>query len=203
MTRQRRTRILKAAGLGVVCAALGWLDLYLYTGSNGPVEPVLATERDQVEVAPLPPQPSFSMAAAEDFAEIVERPIFSPTRRPPEALPETATEVDAPSLDVVLEGVVITEAQRLALLRPEAGGPLVRVPEGERILGWAVVAVTPYSVTVRRGEEESTLELRFDTPSPVPTQPTRKVSRRKPTAPPPRATATAPSTATAGPPARP
>jgi hypothetical protein len=203
MTRQRRSRVVRAAGLAGLCVALAWLDLYLYTGSNGPVEPVLATEREQVAVAPLPPEPSFAIGPLEHFSEIVERPIFSQGRRLPEVAPATVADPEVASLDFVLEGVVITPGQRLALFRPETGGQPVRVPEGGKVRGWAVVAVQPYSVTIRRGEEEATLELKFKAPSPAPAGPARRATRRRASAPPAPATATTPSTADAVPVARP
>jgi type II secretory pathway component PulC len=194
MTRRRRARAIRATTLAVLCGALGWLDLYLYTGSNGPVEPVLATERQQVEVAALPAEPSVSMATIEEFAEVVERPIFSPTRRAPEEAAQPAAETPAASLDFVLEGVVITPEQRLALFRPESGGDLVRVPEGAQVRGWLVVAVQPFSVVVRRGEEEEvTIDLRFEAPSPTPQAPARRARQR---------TAPAPQSATAKSPPR-
>ncbi len=47
------------------------------SGGGGEIPPLAA----------LPDQPSYAMAPVEDFSEILERPLFSPSRRPARSLP--------------------------------------------------------------------------------------------------------------------
>ncbi len=146
------------AGLGL---ALGWLVFQLYRESPDPAIDEGGAGGPAAVVEPLPPEPSFSMPPIEDFAETVERPIFSSTRR---AWAEPAPQVAAPaptSLSFVLEGVVIDSGERWALLRPEGGGEIIRLAEGGLLGGWEVIAIHPDKVSLRRDEVETVLKLIF------------------------------------------
>ncbi len=165
------------AGLGLV---LGWLVFELYRESPDPAIDEGGAGGPAAAVEPLPPEPSFSMPPIEDFAETVERPIFSSTRR---ARAGPAPEVAAPEpsgLSFVLEGVVITSAKRWALLRPEGGGDIIRLAEGGQVGGWRVIAIHPDKISLRRDEVETVLELIFKlAPPPVKKPPAKERRARK------------------------
>ncbi len=70
-----------------VCAALAW-TVYreIRVGREiqvGAPEPVEAAGGQAPPLPDLPAEPSFVMAPAESFSAILERPLFSPTRRSP------------------------------------------------------------------------------------------------------------------------
>ena len=163
------------AGLGLV---LSWLVFEQFRGSPDPaideaVGPAAAIE-------PLPPEPSFSMPPIEDFVESLERPIFLAGRRPRAGPAPVVAEPAPTELKFALEGVVISSAQRWALLRPEGGGDNIRVAEGDQVGGWQVIAIHPGKISLRRGEVETVLQLIFKlAPSPVKKAPAKQRRARK------------------------
>lgn len=128
------------------------------------------------QVAPLPALPgelSFAMPAAETFSIILERPLFSPTRRPPAGGTVTIESVE-PELDVTLVGVIISAGEQIAIIKPKDGGRFVRLSLGDSFQGWNLESIEPNRVTFRRGEIEEFIEIDYEEPPPV-----KKPKRRK------------------------
>lgn len=118
-------------------------------------------------LAPMPP--------IEAFDEVVERPLFFRSRRPPD--PDAAPPPEAAAAaktDFVLTGLVISGKERLALLRPTGSKIVERVHQGEEIEGWRVEAIHADRVVLKRGETVQEIRLE-DRPPPKP-----KVRRKRP-----------------------
>ena len=64
-----------------LCAGLSWFIAQEF--EDPPPKPRLFADRQAAVLPNLPAEPSFTMASAETFSEIIERSLFSPTRRPP------------------------------------------------------------------------------------------------------------------------
>jgi hypothetical protein len=159
----------------VVCVAFAGIIASEWLGSQDDASP------------PEPPRPSaaapstalnFAMPAVSTYAEVVSRPLFSPTRRPAEPAPAAETV----STSMTLIAILISPRGPHALVRHGTPPQLDRVVEGQTIDGWTTEAIKFDRVIFRRGAE--TLEL-------VP------VSTEQPHPPPPPARPTPP------PPARP
>lgn len=92
-------------------------------------------------------------------ATALARPLFSATRRPPEAeangRPETSLS------DFRLTGILIMPDQHLALFTGSDGKPVVR-SEGETISDWRVDGITPQSVALIGPAGTTTLEPKAD-----------------------------------------
>ena len=84
-------------GICLVLAAFVYVQVQIETPGPAPSGGGGATP----PLAALPDQPSYTMAPAEDFAAILERPLFSPTRRPP-AQGVDAAPTPEPELQVTL-----------------------------------------------------------------------------------------------------
>lgn len=116
--------------------------------------------------------------AAEDIAllplgnyeEIVERPLFRPSRRPPD--PEETDEAEAlraakeaqkPQVHVkdlfALSGIVVTDKKTVALLQDIKNNKSLRVREGEKLEGWQIVEIFPNSVLFSNNGHSEALEL--------------------------------------------
>ncbi len=170
--------------LAVMCAGLAWGLSVLY---DSPIRPravdVPATVAADGQIEPIPAEPSFVMRPIEDFGETVERPLFSSTRSPPADAPVevAAPEPENTDLDFILQGVVITTDQRVALIRPQSGGDVIRLQEGGKIRGWDIVAILPDQVTLRRNGNETALKIKYDAPAvaPKPKRPKRADRRRR------------------------
>lgn len=137
MIRQRRSRgtlLLLLAGLA---AGLGWLNYTQWTAASRPLEPIRLVEIEpgQSGAGALPPLAAartFEMAPLSTYAEIVSRPVFTPTRRPPVA---AARAVEAPvvsTLAASLIGVILSADERVALIPRRQSAAAAR----ERAAGW-------------------------------------------------------------------
>jgi hypothetical protein len=124
-------------------------------------------------LAALPAQPRYTLAPAEDFSEVLERPLFSPTRRPP-AEGTVAAPDSEPTLEVTLMGIIISSEEQIAIVKPKGGGGFLRLSVGDSFQGWAVESIEPNRIIFRRGDIEEHIELTYDLPPPV-----QKPKRRK------------------------
>jgi hypothetical protein len=114
------------------------------------------TPRELTEYAPAPAgasnaPPAGSPAAARAaaiYAAIAEHPLFYPTRQPwapppaaePKApLPQTAA---VPLANYTLAGVVITSANRVALLKSSTTAKTLTLTEGRDLDGWTLREIT-------------------------------------------------------------
>lgn len=105
------------------------------------------------------------------FSEIALRPLFSPTRRPPEAVeasPEPVTEVEQPAPEpvpattpvVTVYGIVENTKERVALISID-GQALRWVREGELLDTWTVERIGEDSVTLSNLGQFLVFELSF------------------------------------------
>jgi len=157
----------------VACAALGWVIYRQLAAAPAPapVARQAALEEPAAGSMPVPREaPTFVLPRVETFATIVERPIFSPTRRPP---PEAEVALDEAfsNLDLLLVGVVISSNERIAIVLPKNHTDVVRLGAGDLFQGWTVDMIEPDRVTFRRDGLEEQIELSYDRPPPKkPTQ---------------------------------
>lgn len=144
----------------VICGALGvWV--YLQWTAVGQGDPEVAGAEPQAvkgESLPMPPQPPL-MPPLSSYAEIVERPLFNETRRPPPA-PETpvvAAQINPTQFR--LEGTALTAKQRVAVLRDTRTNQLHRLAEGDQLDGWQVSSVQAGTIALSQGAQTLQLEL--------------------------------------------
>ncbi len=129
-------------------------------------------------LAVLPAQANYAMAPVEDFSAILERPLFSPTRRPP-AEGVVATAASEPELQVTLVGVIISSDEQIALVRLKDATRFARLSVGDSFQGWTLDSIEPSRITFRRGDVEEHIELTYDVPPPVQKPKRRKRRARK------------------------
>lgn len=152
----------KPALLGLVIVVLCGLAILSWRDASEP-EPESETETDIATVpeskrlpspAVLPVGPILPLALPplSDYAELVERPLFNPNRRPLQAV--AAVLVETPPLDTYsLVGVINDTQGRRALLR-DSQAQLWIVRAGENLQGWTVESVLPDQVTLRLADQE-------------------------------------------------
>ncbi|HSA80700.1 MAG TPA: hypothetical protein VLE23_07735 [Geminicoccaceae bacterium] len=163
MSKWRSRGVLISSLPGAACLGLA---LLIHHELTNPPAPPASQEAlaDAVAVEPLPPQAVASPAALDLFSAVIERPVFSPTRRPaeepPPPAPERAPVVQNPRFSLV--GIIISEMGRFVLAMPEGGvGGVMRVGEGRSIDGWTVARVEPDRAVFRQGETENLMILEF------------------------------------------
>lgn len=87
-----------------------------------------------------------SLPPLSSLTETTARPLFVETRKPsPEApAPVAPMPVDVGEApDISISAIVITEKERVVLVKHPVSGALVRMREGERIIGWTLDRVEP------------------------------------------------------------
>ena len=117
-------------------------------------------------VRPVPDAPTFDMREEETYVTILERPLFSPSRRP--AGPAAATSADHSPGGLALLGVVAGAGRTLALIRTSEGAPATKAEAGQEVGGWQVTEIAPTQVVLERQGSHLRLELPFKAPAPAP-----------------------------------
>jgi hypothetical protein len=161
MSRYLRARLLPWL---VSCAALVMIGIIVLEVRAQPAVDLRPPNPSVFEAHVTQPPPARRpIPEKAKFAEIVERPLFWSSRRPPY---EQAPETPAAGLDYSLFGVVISTDAPVALLKPEAGGEPIRVQVGEAISGWTVARIESDRVLMRQNGMERELNLNFAAPAP-------------------------------------
>jgi hypothetical protein len=196
MSRRRRSTALLPLLLLGASAALGWkiYDDWSAASADAAAAPAEDAAPAAASDAPLAEADlALALPPPERFAVIVERPLFSPTRRPtppaadvapaPEAMPELPPEAEAPAeaepppvVDFTLVGVVIAGTERYALVERHEDGRVVQVPEGGDVSGWFAVLIDPDRAVFRNGAVEEELLLKYGAPVPQDRIPPRRVA---------------------------
>lgn len=126
--------------------------------------------------------PRFSMPPMRQYAEVLKRPLFSETRRPP----LQAANTQATQLDLNLVGTVITASDRRALVEHGKPPRLERVVEGQEIDDWTVEAIKLDRLVLSRGDSRIEVKVK-DVEAPVvpitPGPPPRRARAAVPTVP--------------------
>jgi hypothetical protein len=106
-----------------------------------------------------PPARDEGPALKQLVATTLARPLFSTTRRPPEADPDGHT--DASLNDLRLTGILIMPDQHFAIFAKSDGKPLVR-SEGEMISDWHIDTIAAQSISLSGPAGTTTLEPKAD-----------------------------------------
>ncbi len=131
--------------------ALGPFDRVTLPRVSVPDEPAKLAAPEQIES--LPP--------IETFAEIVERPMFIPSRRP---IPPEEKAIEAGPQAVqglfTLLGIVISSGERMAIMQRNKTKEVLRVVEGQEIDRWRVDEILMDRVVLRSEALTEEVELR-------------------------------------------
>lgn len=118
----------------------------------------------------------FALPPLRSFDAILNRPIFSPSRR---ATQGSSAVVASQELGMTLTGIITSASDKFIILAPPEGGESVRLREGEDYRGWTLTEVEQHKVVFRRGSKEEQLELIYDEPPPrAKTTKKRRADRR-------------------------
>jgi hypothetical protein len=154
-------------GLILGCISLSWAiyqDLLTtpYGGQPG------TAQMSTVERLPaLPAEPNFSMPAIHTFDETVQRPLFSESRRPPEAQPVAKKKVVTKPPEFTVVGIIFSADERIAFVSPHDKGnrsrpkELLQLSEGTKYQGWTVVEIARKEVTLRHNDTEVSFGLDY------------------------------------------
>ena len=160
MRRRRRTMVAWLLGANVF--ALGWV-IYgeardLWFSSDASAESAATPDiPTATSWSPLLTAPS-----RESLAAILERPVFSESRRPN----SDKGDIQAAPHDFRLAGLVIAGGERSALIETGTSAMLQRLEEGDDIGGWILVEIALDRIKIRRGTMETEMRLDYAAPAP-------------------------------------
>jgi hypothetical protein len=143
---------------GVACIALAILCCGLGAIVYGEIDAFGGAPQGGGEAPPLPGAhtlpvpPSFTFPPIDTFAEIAERPLLSPNRRPPAAQAASDSELG-------LAGIVAAPKLRIAIIVHGKPTGISHVGEGQTIEGWTVQSIALDSVTLERSGQQRVLKL--------------------------------------------
>ncbi len=159
------------AALWLMAALLLGLTVWPFvapTGTGG-AQPA---ER-QVRPALPPTLADLELSPIESFAETLNRPLFTATRRPPSPLEQlqgpraTSAPTAAKGEKVILgkyilRGVVVTPDQKLLLLKQMATGQIMRLKVGDALDDGRIAAIAQDHVLLERAGKQEKLSLKAD-----------------------------------------
>jgi hypothetical protein len=135
----------------------GILAFEIMSGPFMPEDPQASSGRTEKPVESLSDTP-LQNPAISTFAEIVERPLFTQSRRPAPKKDTKVAEAAVKPETLELIGVIISPAGRMALLRTLATSEIVRAVEGQNVGGWEVHTIKPTQVVLRQGDDSQVLK---------------------------------------------
>lgn len=175
----------RVAGVQVVVACvLGALAAIAVTGDQSSVTAALGQagavvqEEPSLSGAVVPRLPALAR-----LSETVRRPLFSSTRRPPEAASVAAPqpvaqapEQAAPVPTAKLSAIIMIGESRFALLSEPGGKSPERKREGDSIQGWTIAGIDGNRILLEQGANRHELPLRTFQAAPPPPRRKPKVS---------------------------
>jgi type II secretory pathway component PulC len=163
----------------VLCGIIATFEWYALSRQDG-----IATASKTQPATAADVQLTRSAFVAPDFAafsEILERPLFTEGRTPPEQPTNeqaSVSPVKQTPLSLRLEGIALTPAASIAVVREIPGNKLLRLAVGGKHQGWEVESIHATGVTFKRGEQTHELILELDKKSnrkaPRPSQKNRR-----------------------------
>jgi general secretion pathway protein N len=106
---------------------------------------------------PAPDDARFSLPPLRDLKEVTDRPLFSPSRRPPP--PQASQEAIKQSGSLALDGVILSSEGRIALISHGRPPVLVHVAEGREIEGWTVLSIQADHIVLQRDATRQEIKL--------------------------------------------
>jgi hypothetical protein len=108
---------------------------------------------------------SFELPPLDAFGAVIERPLFSPDRRP--AVTAAAPDAESQPSDesgvqgqILLAGTATDQGDRaVAILRDVTQGTQFRVWVGDQVGGWTVYAIKPREIVLENAKRQVTVTL--------------------------------------------
>lgn len=144
----------------LACLGQGAWVLQQWMGfrSGGPQPPQQAAAGKAAASSVRAPNPP-PMAPLAGYGEIVERPLFAQTRRPPPEPEPQQRVAKRPTGNLKLEGTALAPGGQVAVLRNTRTSRLHRVLIGQRVDGWQLDQVGPGHVALSQGVQKLKLAL--------------------------------------------
>jgi hypothetical protein len=161
MTAGRISQLVSLTALCAVILVLAEMTYVRYREmQTGPI-PVVTLPAETIDSLQPREELAVTLSTVDELMAVVERPIFSPSRRPAEVSADATEQASASDFDLDLVGIVIWKAQRVALVRSSSDPKIVRIEVGGNVAGWVAIGIEPEYVRFRNGETEKEVRLKY------------------------------------------
>ena len=93
-------------------------------------------------------QTNYAPPSIDAYSEVVARPLFTPSRRPPAHV----VAASGPAAPVSLVGIVIAPDRKLAMIKETPSAPVRYVPEGARLAAGTVTMIAADQIALRAAD---------------------------------------------------
>jgi type II secretory pathway component PulC len=139
----------------LLCAGLAGGLVLEVAGSSSPSPPPAVTPPSR-SAAPAEAATRFTLPPLDSFAEVIERPLFSSSRRP--SATDTPQSTDRP-FSATLAGIVISKKSSSIIVAQGDPSVLKRFKQGDEVDGWSIRAIEPNRVVLERRGVEQQIKL--------------------------------------------
>jgi type II secretory pathway component PulC len=148
-----------SVALGLTCATLGAvIGITLREPAQQSLSTPVPAARTVAHSEPAPN--SLQLDPVKSYDAISKRPLFSPTRQPSEPPPPPRNDNNRPTLTgIVLTGVVIGPADKIALMTSSKSPKPLSLIEGEKLEGWKLEKVMADRVVLSAGDETAEISV--------------------------------------------
>jgi|GEM_PF-3998249 len=124
--------------------------------ANNAAQPSKSLKLEKTPVSQVQSLPEISA-----FKEVLERPLFSSDRQPEkeELVDQEIVQKPARNPDFKLAGIVLSDEEKVALIKSRKEPKLKRVKIEENIDGWKLIEIKSNSVKLESGNHQITLDL--------------------------------------------
>lgn len=170
-------RRLVLSALVVLLSAVAALEWQLYSRLPEQREPILADPEVSPDVPPVPRlDEQLRLETREEYASIIERPLFRPDRRPepPEEASDGVDDEERIPLEALdLSAVLIAPGRASAWVREPSAAQARRVRIGDTLGGWRIQDIHADHIVLERQGETDQLPLRNYTKATTQQRPAR------------------------------
>jgi hypothetical protein len=171
MMRPARHQLVPAVLLSL---CLGFAGVIYIELDQPPLDSIAkaAPAAPRAAAAPASDAPGFTMPPVRAYTEVVERPLFSETRR--QSVDSPVAPVDPRSSAFNLVGTIISAREHRALIEHGQPPRLERVGEGQDIDGWSVESIRADRVILTRADARLEVKVKDEPGPPTPQNPQRR-----------------------------
>ncbi len=145
--------------LAIACAALALIigaELLLHYAFAPTSDDALPQQSQTTSPLQRTLRPTRSL---DEFTAIIERPLFSPTRRPATGTWTTPSSTGGRASGLVLSGTIISTRRSIALVRASDSQDLHQAAVGDEIAGWIIEEIHADRIFVSSGGQTSEVPI--------------------------------------------
>ena len=150
--------------LVIICILQALVFFYLLQKPQAIVDSNSIENINDLKLKQTPPGQTKELADISEFDEIIQRPLFSNSRKPEE---ENVEKIVKPEIKIkpvkkpefMLTGIVLTNEEELALIKSRKEPRIQRLRLDETIEGWKLIEIDPGLVILSSGDQQITLNI--------------------------------------------